>query len=73
MKLLVVSWQNMECCSEYIHFPSKDCTDVNISIKHFISMKTLFQNANSSTENFPAALPKKLPSSNINSLQKKKK
>lgn len=32
-----------------------------------------FQNANPSTENFPATLPKKLPSSNINSQQKSDK
>lgn len=32
-----------------------------------------FQNANSSTEIFPAALPKKLASSNINLLQKNDK
>lgn len=63
----------MECCFEYLCFPSKDCTDVNISIKYFVSMKMYFQNANSSTENFPATLPEKLPSSDINSQQKRDK
>lgn len=36
-------------------------------------MKMYFQNANSSTENFPATLPEKLPSSDINSQQKRDK
>lgn len=59
----------MECCFEYIYFPSKYCTGVNISVKYFVSVKMHFQMQTPLLENFPAALPKKLPSSNISSLK----
>lgn len=71
MEHLVVSSQNMGCCFDCLYFPSKGCADVNISIKHFILMKMHFPTAISSTEELSATLPKKLLSSNLNSLQKK--
>lgn len=70
MEHLVVSSQNMGCCFDCLYFPSKGCAGVNISIKHFILMKMHFPTAISSTEELSATLPKKLLSSNLNSLQK---
>ena len=57
MEHLVVSSKSVECCFDCLYFPSKACTGVNVSIKHFISMKMHFPAANSSTGKLSATLP----------------